>query len=95
MRMISDNGLSLYMCRVYWEERVKYDMCSLNIVGGGFSPPPTLDVMVLEGIDIGKSFQTWAVMRSQKEVMINMDTQTVRLLHPLILSTGTRKNILI
>ena len=67
----------------------------MSIVGGGFLLPQFFDVMVLEGIDIGKSFQTWAVMRSQKEVMINMDTQTVRLLHPLILSTGTRKNILI
>ena len=34
LNIISDNGLTLYMHRVYWEGRGKSDTCSLNIFSG-------------------------------------------------------------
>ena len=56
----------MYMCRVYWEKRVKSNKCSMNIVGGGGGVlPPTLNSMVLEGIDIGKIFKPWKYRESK------------------------------
>ena len=51
-----DNVVALYMRWVYWEERVKSDMYFLDIVGRGFFLLPTLDIMVLVGINIVKIF---------------------------------------
>ena len=91
--MKSDNVLELYMHRVYWEEKGKSDTYFLEIVGRGFFLPPTLDIMVPVGINIVKYFQTWESGRSQKEVMITMETQDGILIRLLILSTSTgRKN---
>ena len=45
LKVISDNGLALYFQSLYWEERGKVELCSLNIVVEDFSTPPTLDIM--------------------------------------------------
>ena len=52
--MIPENRLTLYMHRFYREERVKYNMHDLDIVGEGLFLPPTVVIIVLEGRDIGK-----------------------------------------
>ena len=72
--MKSDNVVALYMRWVYWEERVKSDMYFLNIVGRCFFLLPTLDIMVLVGINIVNIFWTVASMISQKDVLRTMDT---------------------
>ena len=66
MRMKSDNVLARYMRWVYWEERGKSDMYFLNILGRCFFLFPTLDIMVLVGINIFILFQTWVSRISQK-----------------------------
>ena len=66
MRMKSDNVLALYMRWVYWEERRISDIYFLNILGRCFFLFPTLDIMVLVGINIFILFQIWASRISQK-----------------------------
>ena len=54
LRMITYNGLELYMHRVYWEKIGKPNVHYLNIVSGGFPPHLTFLYMVPEVIDNGK-----------------------------------------
>ena len=48
----------MYILIVYWEERKKSHMHFLKIYSRGGGPVTTMDSMVLEEIDIIKSFQT-------------------------------------